>query len=613
MVDIFLILVITAASWGTGDLILGRIGVPAGWAFSTGLGLGALSLLTLFVGLTGNLYPGVLALILVIFLIPSLSGLWQIRTPFKGLGLQAKNMLKSRVDIIISILILGVLSVGIFSALAPPVEPDALSYHLLRPKYFLERHRIDFVTGNIFFQFPGFMEILFTLGIGLSSDRLAQLIHLLMMLMGLVGIYGYARDKGGIRLALFSALLFLAIPMVNYNASAGLVDVGLASYEILAFIALLLWIERRETGFLAIAGAMSGFALGIKYTALFALLLNIIIILAVSLKRRRGLLLSMILYLSPALILPSFWYIKNLVKFSNPIHPLFPGLFSMLGLNPAFEPSYEGMKAYLSSFGVERSLKNLLILPWIITMPNYRIPLESGAMPFVPLAILPGLLFLKRLPSWVKCILAYCGAYLVLWFFFGTQQGRFIITPMALLCLPTAFCAISLMKMGRLVKFSAILAVVLSVAMCSGILAYKRGKSALTGAGIISAQEYLEKSFGAFQAIQYIKNNLPQAKVFVFFEPRLEYYLGKKYLACDSENPAPTCRQDLSALGPEEVKRKLIGLGTTHLLVNKEEIRFYKGSQWETPALKKQITLIEKLISLSKEVFSANGVSLYEL
>jgi len=589
------------------------LGVPPSWAFSAGLGLGAFSLLTLFVGLSGNLYPGLLTIILVIFLIPSLSRLWQIRVHFKGSGLQAKNILKSRVDLILSILILGILSVEILSALAPPIETDALSYHLLRPKYFVERHRIDFTTGNIFFQFPGFMESLFTLGIGLSSDRLAQLIHFLTMLIGLMAIYNYARNKGGSSLALLSALFFLTTPTVNYNAPAGLVDVGLASYEVLAFIAILLWIKRRETGFLALAGAMSGFALGIKYTALLAFFINIAIVLGVSLKRRRGVFPPLILYIIPALLLPSFWYIKNFMKFSNPIHPLFPGLFSMLGISPAFEPSYDGMRAYLSSFGVERGIKNLIILPWIITMPQYRIPLESGAMPFVPLAILPGLLFLKRVPSWVKCILAYCAAYLALWFFFGTQQGRFIITPMALLSLPTAFCAISLMKKGRLVKFSAILAVVLSVGMCFGILVYKRGKSALTGAGIISAQEYLEKSFGAFAAVQYIKSNLPQAKVFVFFEPRLEYYLGKKYLACESENPAPTCREDLSMLGPKGLKRKLMKLGATHILINNEEIRFYKGSRWSTPELEKQFALTEKLVSISHEVFSAKGVSLYEL
>jgi hypothetical protein len=69
--------------------------------------------------------------------------MWRIRDTFKGSTFRAKKILVSRIDSVLSILILGIIIVEILSALAPSVEPDALSYHLLRPKYFLERGSDD--------------------------------------------------------------------------------------------------------------------------------------------------------------------------------------------------------------------------------------------------------------------------------------------------------------------------------------------------------------------------------------------------------------------------------------------------------------------------------------
>lgn len=636
MVELILFCALASAAWAIGRLTLrqfmGGKGIPGETSFSIAIGLGVFSILTLALGLMGILYTWVLYLVLgsSLLLIPfTVKRKWVATLSFSVFPKLVRGIRQAG---LVYALIAAILIVELLSALAPPTDPDALSLHLLRAKYLLERHRIDFSTTNFQFQYPSFMVCLYTFGMGLYNDRVAQLIHLLTMIMALMGLHTFARRKGGKSLASITVLFFLFIPMVNYQASTGLVDVGLASYEILALIALLYWEETESNIWIFLSGTMTGFALGIKYSGLFAFVINISLILYVGFRKRlrrpfpqtgSTIFSYLTLYILPALCIPSFWYIKNLVMFSNPFYPLLSEVFSFLGLTPAYGPGYEWWNFLLKNQGsIERNIKNLLILPWIITMPAYRIPLNTGTVPIFYLTLLPGLLLVRNIPGWIKTIFAYCGAFLIIWFFFGLHIGRFIITPLALLSLPTAFSALKLIRGRKPLKITALSVIILSVVVSLGTLAYKKGDSALTGAGMFSDRQFLERTVRSFPAVQYILENSPNAKVIVFLDNQAEYYLGRKHLSFGAEDPSSYSFDYWYKMSPEAMKKRLKNTGVTHILVNEYSARNLWIPQMVTPEARKRFEIVireklemaEKLRRIaSRTVLSLQGVSLYEV
>lgn len=254
-------------------------------------------------------------------------------------------------------------AVTILGAMLPPVEFDVREYHLQAPKEFFQNGRIRFLPHNVYANMPLGLEMFSLHGMALTGDvwRGALVGKTLIAGMGLLagaGVFLVGRRWFGRSDAYWGLLVFLTTPWVVRESTAGLIDVALGAYVILAIHAALIWRSQwqdastegvgtsgadrasgaqtssdRASGallktwpLLALAGFFAGSAAACKYPA--AVLVTLPLgIWALWIGRRKPI-QTALGYGIPAFAALGVWLYKNDRETGNPVYPL---LFDWLG------------------------------------------------------------------------------------------------------------------------------------------------------------------------------------------------------------------------------------------------------------------------------------------
>jgi hypothetical protein len=382
----------------------------------------------------------------------------------KGPSLAFKRISGIKFGCVAALIVLGIISC--IAAFRPPgaVEWDVLAYHLADPKVFLQQHRITILPTEHHSNFPFTVEMLFATGLLYQGFALANLFHLLLAALTVLGILAFGERFYGRGAGFVAAVLFATSPLVLWEASVAYIDVGAALYTTLAALATVGAIDaRRGAGgtslqpktapangkialteanldsWVKLAGIAMGFALGIKYLALIPL------ILCAMLMRMRGFNMRLIVrYLLIALVIGSPWYLKSAVLMRNPVYPFYVRVFPQtkywsLGREQAYQ-SEQGGFGYPHTLRQPReAILNLLEAPWRLladgghyfNQGEYTFSALFGGM-FGGLC-LAGLLMRRHRPFYIDLgILA--ALQFVAWFFLA-QVGRYLIQVLPLFAL----------------------------------------------------------------------------------------------------------------------------------------------------------------------------------
>ncbi|HNV87210.1 MAG TPA: glycosyltransferase family 39 protein, partial [Candidatus Omnitrophota bacterium] len=289
MNGIFLGLIILYLVFNLGCRILALLGVSAEEdetvVFGTALGLGLLGYAVLILGLCGILSRTSLWWLIGFLAVP---GVWDFRSAVSVLG---KGFLKWKMHSPRkSLVFISLSAIAVFSALlgtlAPEIANDSLCYHLHLPKVFLASHSIGRIPYEVNSLFPFLMEMLYTLGLGVSGVTLAKFFHFATGLLGAGGILLFLRRFVKIEIAWIAALLFITMPGILNQLDTTYVDAGLTCFTVLALIAFLRWADTRNLRWMILSGAFLGLALSVKYFAVLSVL--IVLILAVFECRKNG-------------------------------------------------------------------------------------------------------------------------------------------------------------------------------------------------------------------------------------------------------------------------------------------------------------------------------------
>jgi hypothetical protein len=555
--------------------------------FSTGLGLGVFSLLTLVLALLGLLYRWLFWGLLIaggLLLWKEIRSLLiALRQDLKQLTLP-KTAWFAFLTTFLSVTILLALT----TALLPPTEWDSLVYHLVGPERYLQAHRLVSDFTNYYLFFPSFVEMLFTLGMALRGDILPRLLHFsyLLLTIGALGTFAsrFWKNSAG----LVAAALFLSIPTAVQIATWSYVDLALTFYGFAAVYALLQWLTAHRTttrveheagrdsasGWLVLAGLFCGAGLSIKYTGLVCLLMLGVILLWELLRRR----LTMRRFLGPGLVLAGLalavaapWYIKNAIVAGNPLYPLVWGGREWNEIDTR----------WLLAIGEEMSLLDLLLVPWTLTVVGSQgtVAFDSTYSPLF-LMLLPLLLIVRRrAPGLAELLLTAAIGY-GFWFLnsavaYGrfVLQGRFLLpifAPLSLVCAHNLNGlhiwdrpAFSLQRVLKMVT-----GLTLIVGLFGQVLLIVDLNPWSYLVGHQSRDDYLDRhvSQNLHQVITYANETLtPSDKIFFVWELR-SYGLDVPHEADTLLNNFP---QRLAQYGsPEGVLAGLRKEGFTHILVN---------------------------------------------
>ena len=438
-----------AGAWGLGRMVcrlIARCGLADAegmgrdrttrFVLSMGVGLSALSLLTLACGLAGLLERKFLLGVPMCALVLELVLWWRAR-PGVGSGEAGMQMTPSHgeVDLVrafpaavkwlvgfVAVLFLFFQFTG---AALPSIDFDVKEYHLQGPREFFEQGRITRLPHNVYTSFPFLTEMLSLAGMVVADDwwwgalvgksLLAAFAPLTALVLFAAGRRWWSTTAG-----LAAAMIHLTIPWTTRVSIIAYTEGGLCFFLAATLLAVALAIERTRCGERAggswlLAGLLAGSGMACKYTGLVQVVVPAAVAMVVSIVIARrshretspgeaavpGWRLVGVFGIGLALTIGP-WLMKNLVETGNPVYPLG---YTVFGSEDWTEADNAKWRAAHSSKDYSLwSLANGMLD--VVSRNDWQSPLVFG---LAPLALLVGL----------RRRMVICLWLLVAWLFFS--------------------------------------------------------------------------------------------------------------------------------------------------------------------------------------------------
>jgi len=266
LMDILLAFAFISLAGGIGQKIIPDIHPNrlANCSFQAAFGVGILVLIYLIAGFLGLftswfawILLGVLILLFHRSILEWLKGCSAIHSNIRTL---------SPFSMCLAMIVLVIISLRLFEALAPPTHFDALVYHLWLPAKFLEAGKFIFTPENPYWGMPLSSEILYTWMMALSRPETAAVLGWLIGVITLLGLVGLGNSISP-RAGWVAAAALLAGETTSSSLSCAYVDWGTTFFGCALIIALDAWRTRKSVSAIALAGLMAGFGFGFKLSA----------------------------------------------------------------------------------------------------------------------------------------------------------------------------------------------------------------------------------------------------------------------------------------------------------------------------------------------------------
>jgi hypothetical protein len=351
--------------------------------FTTAIGLGVVALLIFALALAGVLYQPVLLALTMICDVCTACYLIYLLKSRRVRDLPSWRQYYSRRGAAIILLViigLGYWGLLLLSTQYPPVHWDAIAYHLVLSRAYLTAHRLVLVMGIPWPVAPALNHMLFTWGMALKDDIVAQMVEHSFLMLTAAGLYSWGKRERSALLGLAAAALWLGQPLVLWLAESAYVDVCLATYVFLGVYALRVFWDGRQSRWWYLAMALLGMASGVKVSGPFFVIIGGMLGLWVM---GRSLVLSKrvgsdsnkpsgsqftwrVLVYGWVVVLVTMlpWYAFFTYYTGNPVWPAFPQFSRGVWGAPAV---VENMNNWYKNAAEPRTLLNFLMLPidWI--------------------------------------------------------------------------------------------------------------------------------------------------------------------------------------------------------------------------------------------------------
>lgn len=418
-------------------------------------------------------------------------------------------------------MLVGLVYVLLTNGLVPASAYDELAYHLAIPKLYIQAGRIFYIPYILQSNWPLGTEMLFTLGLLLRSETLANLITWGCLGLFLAGLVYWGNRWFGSPAGWAGGAILIATPMALTLAGVALVEIPLGLFSFLATALLLDWLDAPEWNGrrLILAGLIAGFSAAIKLNAVqVPLILGGLIGLDTLLRRTRPwktAAQAFALYGVSALAVALPWYLKAWLQTGNPVWPF---LYTFLGGKNWDVPAGRYLMDYLQVTNMRPSLWN-----WLTGLA--QVSLDDGKFGSFQL----GYAYLLLLPLglcallWLRPIdqrrqagrLALLTLALYTGWFFQTHQTRFLLPGLGVFALLDAAGLAWLWRrsgkwLTRLTQAALVVGLVVVSRMAAPV-----GQARLSAAlpylsGQMSRDEFLAARIPGYRVYPYANQNLPK-------------------------------------------------------------------------------------------------------
>jgi len=599
-----LLLPLFPLAWlGMGRLVEAALGLRTGFLTQLGLGAGALHTFLLLAGLCGGYRSWIAWPLLAGLACAGCLDLWRRPpkpAPCAGVAVACWSLLG---------LLAGLMTLV---TVVPPMDPDAMTYHLALPEAWAAAGRFVHVPTLHYSYMPlgaeqGFLLARLLLpGSAFAGWALAGGVHLLygLLLAGAAGrLLGGTCEAGPARP--LASLLVFALPATLLVSGLPYNDAYLSALLLLALVEGLRWAGEPSARRAMVAGMLFGFALGAKYTALLAApaLLAAALVVAGRGPGRERWVRGLLAAGAAALVVWLPWILKTWWATGNPVYP---AAFSLLGGAP------EGFAAWDAAAAAENAATaghgaGLHPLRWLSApLELWRDPEAFGVLPRVGPAALLVVPFLawallarnaRRLrgPA-VAALLLYLTWSLV------ARNARYLLPCLGIGLALAAWGIVRLARMRPATgRTGAILVPTVLSLLVAGVLAWNLAIAAdiftrllapgrfLTGAE--SAQDYVVARRPYAACLLQAARELPAGAEVLFLGETRALYLERRALVGGPADPSPLLWLERKTGAPglvEAVRRS----GVTHVLAKPRGVldlqrdhNRYRGREAEALAL----------------------------
>jgi len=661
-------LIILGGAWGAGHLLWRafRFPLPLGslerTVLAMGLGLSALSLMTLLCGLAGLLFRPLFAVVILLFMLGEVTlRLRQQVAPTTDASTETGPSAWSW-WLIATLPFLGCILLG---ALLPEVDFDVKEYHFQGPKEWYLGGQIVFLPHNVYTSFPFLTEMLTLLGMVLYGDWywgalagkgvLASFAPLTALGLLAAGRRWFTPAAG-----LFAAFIHLSTPWIYRISIIAYAEGGLTYYLFATLLAVMLAIDAlrdRQDGtsghtagpgdslrLFLLAGLLAGSAMACKYPGLVSVVAPLFMASVLApFVRVRGSSLSAgtgqptpdaamaaapsdpsqqkrfafgdrearaiaariaVLFLAGVSLTVGPWLLKNAVQTGNPVYPL---LYDVFGgrdwdaeLNARWKAAHSPDHFRITDLGTK--------LIDVTAKSDWLSPLLYGFAPFVFFA---GVLSRRTASLWL-----YVGFLFLSWWLLTHRIDRFWVPMLPVVSLLAGVGASwnGTMRRGLIAASIAVMIPVsffnltLITSRLSGYNAYLLDLNvARTQTAELTAPEIARLNRELPPGAKVL--SVGEAEVFdaefpVIYNTVFDYSIFEQW--CGVDDPAVSSAEK-PLRDPEAIREAFTAAGITHVLVNWQEILRYRTTygytDFVTPA---RFEKLQELGILSEE-FETTG------
>jgi hypothetical protein len=491
----------TVLAWlGVGSLLARRLSVGDPLLdLLNRVGVGAISfaLLTFAAGWSGVLYA---AVFLPVFALAALFGVVTATRRVHDAHLpRVGSWPRWQLALVV---VLGVyVGLSLVATCAPISSPDALLYHAADPALFEDARRIFEVPWNSSSYEPFTVEMLVLDGFLLWDSVQGAFAPLLLGLVALAAVVGFAHRVAGRSAALLAGTVFFAQPFMVWEATSVFIEPGLACAVALSAWNAFRFVHDSERNALLFAGLFAGGAAGMKYLGLIAALILAAMTAFVASRRISG--RTILAFGLPAAVVALPWYAKNAVLTGNPFYPHVFG-----GLNPSAAAELERT---MTMFGSGDGLLDFLLLPARLLADAE--PFDAGEF-LSPLFVIfaPIVLLLCR-SRLVLAAFVGVALYVVGWFV-TTQQARFLVPLMPVMAVLAALGALGLAREGRLGRLVVVSVTGVALAIGFGASSVYAVQFAPVVLGTETKAQFLREKVSNYEGVEALNIRLgPEDKV----------------------------------------------------------------------------------------------------
>lgn len=472
---------------------------------------------------------------------------------------------------------LGLLSGPVLAAFVPDYGWDAFVYHLAVPERYLHTNGIWVTPFSFYTAFPLTMQMLYALALALDPGPLAKLLHLEFGILTALVVMTAARRVSP-RAALIAVLILAADPLFVWEMGVAFADLAGCCYTVLAAVMF----SRTRTGDvrgLALAALFAGAAVAVHYR-----LAIVPVALVMALWWRsggtnvraslRG--TAVVIGMTAVVMLP--WLARNLVLMGNPVAPALQQVF-YAGGGEFFDPIAVEQSVRLAQLrGPGRGLRQLLTLPWILTTgvrgdgrPLFAF--QVGSLYLV--AALGSVLLWRRWAAEERALLQISVVAMALWFLSGAHESRYVLPILALVAAPGAVAIDRLLPRRGIVT-------VLMFALLLAAVGHGQWKSVRLfpwrwgyALGHLSVERF-EAQEPALTVGRKLRSLLgPDDRLLLLFEGRAYFFRGLDYIPYHVNEGAPTLQLVHRAIDADDLHRRLVTMGVTHVVINHRSLRTY--------------------------------------